>query len=140
MRGDISRWNGRRTTGAGCGWERSVRWPDPLAGLALDVIAGKWVLPVLEQLSEGPKRYTELQGEIQDVAGSMLTRTLRRMERNGFVTRTVHPAIPPEVEYSLTPLAKTLEEPLAAMARWAERHLEDIQAARRRYGLRKRAS
>jgi len=102
----------------------------------LEVAGGKWVPDVLERLTEGSLRYSELQQEITDVASSMLTRTLRRMERDGLVVRTVRPAVPPEVEYRITPLGESLDEPLTALASWAERHLDDVAAARRRHDRR----
>lgn len=102
-----------------------------LAREGLDVVSGKWVLHVIGQLADGPKRYTELHDGIEGVSGSMLTRTLRRMQRDGMIARTVHPAIPPQVEYRLTALGESIDEPLGAIARWAERHGGDVQAARR---------
>lgn len=91
-----------------------------LARGALEVVAGKWVVDVLDRLSGGPMRHSELQQEIRDVASSVLTRTLRRAERDGLVVRAVRPAAPPEVEYSITPLGESLDEPLTALASWAE--------------------
>ncbi len=110
-----------------------MTWPDALTRRALDVVADKWVISVLRQLSVGPKRYTELQEALEGVSGSVLTQTLRRMERNGVVARAAEATIPPKVEYCLTPLGETLREPLAAMALWAERHLDEVAAAHRRY-------
>jgi DNA-binding HxlR family transcriptional regulator len=110
-----------------------LTWPDALARRAVEVVADKWIIDVLRQLSVGPKRYTELQAAIQDVSGSVLTQTLRRMERNGLVARRAEATIPPTVEYSLTSLGETLREPLVSMGRWAERHLEEVEAARRRH-------
>lgn len=104
-----------------------------LARQALEVVAGRWVPDVLDRLSDGPMRYSELQHEIEGVASSVLTRTLRRMERDGLIARAVHPAVPLEVVYSLTPLGASLDEPLTALALWADCHLDDVAAARRRY-------
>lgn len=87
-------------------------WSEQAARASLDVLCGKWVLGLLVQLGDGPLRYTELQRRLPDVAGSMLTRTLRRMERDGIVARDVEPSIPPRVEYRLTQLGETLREPL----------------------------
>ncbi len=108
-------------------------WPSSHARQALEVVADKWAIRVIQQLSVGSKRYTELQEAIQDVSGSVLTQTLRRMERNGLVGRTVDPTIPPKVEYRLTPLGESLREPLAALTAWAEGHVDEVEAARRRY-------
>lgn len=99
----------------------------------LEVVGGKWIGDVLDRLSSGPMRYGELQHQIDHVASSVLTRTLRRMERDGLVVRTVHAAVPPEVEYSVTPLGQSLGEPLAALADWTDRHMDEVVAARRRY-------
>ena len=100
-----------------------MTWPDRDACVALGVVSGKWVLSVLAELADGPRRYTELQARLPVVAGSMLTGTRRRMERDGIVAREVEPAIPPRVEYRLTELGETLREPLSALSRWAERHV-----------------
>jgi len=89
------------------------------------------VADVLDRLSDGPMRYSKLHHEIEDVASSVLTRTLRRMERDGLVARVVRPAVPPEVEYSLTPLGESLDDPLLALVTWAERHLDEVVASRR---------
>lgn len=102
----------------------------------LDVIGGKWVADVLDHLSDGPLRYSELQTRISGVASSVLTRTLRRMERDGLVIRTVRPAVPPEVEYSITPLGESIDETLTALASWAELYIDDVVAARQRYAQR----
>lgn len=88
---------------------------------------------MIERLTEGPLRYSELQLEIEGVASSVLTRTLRRMERDGLVVRTVRAAVPPEVEYSITPLGESLDEPLTALVSWAEFHFDEVIAARQRY-------
>lgn len=96
-------------------------------------MAGKWVADVLDRLSDGPMRYSELQQEIDDVASSVLTRTLRRMERDGLVVRAVRPAVAPEVEYSITPLGESLESLWQPLASWAERHLDKVVASRRRH-------
>ncbi len=113
----------------------SSNWPDCASRLTLDVISGKWVLPVLEILADGPQRYSRLEQDIP-VAGSMLTRTLRRMERDGVLTRDVEPTVPPRVEYRPTPLGATLRDPLAALATWADHHGGDVEAARRDYDRR----
>ncbi len=104
--------------------------------VALDVVCGKWVVSVLAELAGEPRRYTELQARLPAVAGSMLTRTLRRMERDGIIAREVQAAIPPRVDYRLTELGETLREPLTALSRWAERHVADVNGARRLYDRR----
>ena len=84
-------------------------------------------------LEHGPQRFTALRRVIGEVSRKMLTQTLRGLERNGLVQRTVFAQVPPRVEYSLTPLGQTLCEPLAAIRSWAEAHLEETQAARVAY-------
>jgi DNA-binding HxlR family transcriptional regulator len=77
-------------------------------------------------------RYAELQRAIGGISQKMLTQTLRSLERDGLVQRTVHPVVPPKVEYSLTRLGRTLIEPLQALCHWSERHLAELQANRAR--------
>ncbi len=99
----------------------------------LDLVANKWTALVIRALSQGTRRYSALQRAIGGVSQKMLTQTLRSLERDGLVERTVHPVVPPKVEYSLTPLGTTLTEPLGALCRWAETHLGELQAARARF-------
>ncbi len=105
----------------------------------LDRIAGKWTALVIHVLAEGRQRYSELHRRIGGVSQKMLTQTLRDLERDGLVERTVYPVVPPRVEYSLTPLGRTLIEPLSAICRWAEAHLPAMQAARARSDRQARA-
>ena len=81
-------------------------------------------------LAHGTKRYVELQREIGGISQKMLTQTLRSLERDGLVRRTVHPVVPPKVEYALTKLGRTLIEPLQGLCRWSEKHLPELQANR----------
>jgi len=99
----------------------------------LHQIADKWTVLVMALLEQGPQRFTALRRGIGEVSQKMLTQTLRGLERNGLVQRTVFAQVPPRVEYSLTALGQTLCEPLAAIRRWAEAHLEETQAARVAY-------
>ncbi len=96
----------------------------------LDLIADKWTAIIIYILAKGTKRYSELLREIDGVSQKMLTQTLRNLERDGIVERKVYPVVPPMVEYSLTPLGKTLVEPLKAICKWAETHLSEVQSAR----------
>ena len=98
----------------------------------LDRIADKWTALVIEALSGGTLRYSELQRRIGGVSQKMLTQTLRSLERDGLIQRKVYPVVPPMVEYSLTKLGSTLHEPLEAICRWAESHLPELLEARRR--------
>ena len=97
----------------------------------LTSICTKWGLLVLYELSKAAKRHGELNRAIGGVSQKMLTQTLRTLERDRLVRRTIYPIVPPRVDYALTPLGKTLMEPLAALYRWTERHLKKIQHARR---------
>lgn len=104
----------------------------------LELLSSKWVLDIILQLGHGAsRRYGELDDEIAAISGSMLTRTLRRMERDGLVTRAVRPAVPPEVEYRLTPLAESLDVPVTALAAWSEQHWSDVEVARTGYPRRR---
>ncbi len=97
---------------------------------ALDRIADKWTCLVVYALVDGPRRHGELRRAIQGISQKMLTQTLRSMEADGLVRRTVIDVIPPHVEYALTPLGETLKEPLVAICQWAMQHLPELQAAR----------
>jgi DNA-binding HxlR family transcriptional regulator len=88
---------------------------------------------VIKALAEGIHRYGALHREIGGISQKMLTQTLRKLERDGLVERTVYPVVPPMVEYALTPLGATLIEPLAAVAAWAEQHMDEIVRSRRAY-------
>ncbi|MGW4531354.1 winged helix-turn-helix transcriptional regulator [Nocardia sp. NPDC004340] len=97
----------------------------------LDHIAGKWTVLVIDSLlDQGTLRYTELSRRIGGVSQKMLTQTLRSLEADGFLTRTVHPTIPPRVEYELTDLGRSLAEPIAALRVWTETHINEIERAR----------
>ncbi|MFF3323816.1 winged helix-turn-helix transcriptional regulator [Streptomyces sp. NPDC002889] len=96
----------------------------------LDHIAGKWTILVVDALLEGTMRYTDLSRRIEGVSQKMLTQTLRSLEADGFITRTVHPTIPPRVEYALTKLGQSLAEPITALRQWTEAHINEIEGAR----------
>ncbi len=100
-------------------------------------VADKWTLLVLEELEEhGELRFTQLSRRIPAVSQKMLTQTLRQMERDGLVHRTIHPVVPPKVEYRLTDLGHGLGESFCGVWRWVETNLEAVQAARRAFDLR----
>ncbi|MBI4911554.1 MAG: helix-turn-helix transcriptional regulator [Acidobacteria bacterium] len=101
---------------------------------ALDLIADKWTTLVIHLLRGGRMRYGEIHKGIGGISQKMLTQTLRQMEQNGLVTRTVYPVVPPHTEYELTHLGRTLLEPLGALCRWAETHLPEWQKALRKFG------
>jgi DNA-binding HxlR family transcriptional regulator len=96
-------------------------------------IGDKWTVLVIGRLRDGPLRYGELQRSVTGISQRMLTLTVRALERDGLITRTVHPSIPPRVEYALTDLGRTLLDPVLALAGWAIEHRADVEASRRRY-------
>jgi DNA-binding HxlR family transcriptional regulator len=97
----------------------------------IERVADKWTMFVLEVLEEhGVVRFTRLGELVGGVSQKMLTKTVRQMERDGLITRTVHPVIPPRVEYELTELGHSLGEAFCGVWIWAERHGEEIERAR----------
>jgi DNA-binding HxlR family transcriptional regulator len=99
----------------------------------LDRVGGKWSIGILVAVSEGPVRFTELERGIEGISRRMLTLTLRNLERDGLLVRTVYPTVPPKVEYTATPMARELYDSLVTLTTWAERHRENIAAAREVY-------
>jgi DNA-binding HxlR family transcriptional regulator len=108
----------------------------PAVREVLNRVGDKWSVFVVGVLGEGPKRFSELRRTIEGISQRMLTLTLRGLERDGMVTRTIHPTIPPRVDYELTRLGRTLLEPVQALANWAGEHRFEIQEARDRYDRR----
>ncbi|MET8957893.1 winged helix-turn-helix transcriptional regulator [Streptomyces sp. NPDC004096] len=101
----------------------------------LDRVAGKWSVQILVAAAHGPIRFTELERGIEGISRRMLTLTLRNLERDGLVTRTVHATVPPKVEYALTPMAQELHETLQRLTDWAERNRVHIAEARAAYDV-----
>lgn len=99
----------------------------------LDRIGDRWTVLVVGSLSGGPLRFSELARRIDGVSQKMLTQTLRGLERDGLVARTVHAEVPPRVEYELTHVGRTLTAPLSALDAWAREHLPVIEEARAAY-------
>jgi DNA-binding HxlR family transcriptional regulator len=100
-------------------------------------VADKWTMLVLEVLTEhGELRFTRVGQLVGGVSQKVLTQTLRHMERDGLVVRTVHPVIPPKVEYRLTDMGLTLAEAFCGVWRWAEKNIERIEAARTQFDSR----
>ena len=95
-------------------------------------VGDKWTVLVVSTLGDGPKRFNELRRALGSISQRMLTLTLRALERDGLVTRTVFPTIPPRVDYELTRLGRSLLEPVSALGLWARKNRPVIQAARRR--------
>jgi DNA-binding HxlR family transcriptional regulator len=100
---------------------------------ALDRIADKYTVLVMAYLEDKPRRFNELQRIITGISQKMLTQTLRSLERDGLITRTIYPEVPPRVEYALTCLGETLIEPLAALRTWAESNIEAVIDAQSAY-------
>jgi DNA-binding HxlR family transcriptional regulator len=96
-------------------------------------VGDKWSVFVIMLLGEGPRRFNELKRMVGGISQRMLTLTLRGLERDGLVTRTVFPTIPPRVDYELTDLGRGLSKPVEALGRWAMDHQTEIQAARTRF-------
>lgn len=99
----------------------------------LDRVGDKWSVLIVVYLREGPQRFNALRRRIEGISQRMLTETLRHLERDGLVRRTVYPSVPPRVEYALTELGQSLTLPLAALAAWAEQHRGAIVQAREQY-------
>jgi DNA-binding HxlR family transcriptional regulator len=97
---------------------------------ALELISDKWTALIVYALVDGPRRHGELRRTVDGISQKMLTQTLRRMEAEGLVEREVLDRVPPHVEYSLTPLGRTLEQPLVAICEWAMEHLDELRDAR----------
>ncbi|MFD3564078.1 winged helix-turn-helix transcriptional regulator [Streptomyces sp. NPDC058686] len=102
----------------------------------LDRIGDKWSVIVICRLGKGPHRFNELRRASDGITQRMLSSTLRALERDGIVTRTVHPTVPPRVEYALTGTGRTLLDVVKALARWTDQHVDVIRAARADYDQR----
>src|SRR5688572_1603320 len=96
-------------------------------------IGDKWSVLIVMMLSAGPQRFSQLKRRIDGISQRMLTLTLRGLERDGLVTRTVTPTIPPRVDYELTELGISLREPVKALGDWAIAHIDCIRAAQQRF-------
>src|SRR5215472_14754169 len=96
-------------------------------------VGDKWSVFVIMMLGDGPKRFNELKRMINGISKRMLTLTLRGLERDGLVTRTIFPTIPPRVDYELTDLGRGLQEPVKALGEWAMTHQQQIASARTRF-------
>lgn len=99
----------------------------------LNRVGDKWSVMTVGCLRDGPVRFNEIRRKIDGISQRMLTRTLRNLERDGLVTRTIYPEIPPRVEYALTPLGQTLLPAISGLWDWAVAHHEDIVVAREAY-------
>lgn len=99
----------------------------------IDRIGYRWSLLILWSLADGPRRFSELRREIGDISPRMLAQTVRRLEQDGFISRTVTPTVPPRVDYALTPLGRSFLEPLNVLIDWADTHHGAIRTARVAY-------
>jgi DNA-binding HxlR family transcriptional regulator len=106
--------------------------------LVLDRIGDKWTVLVVLLLSDGPLRFSQLRADLGRVAPKVLTQTLRRMERDGLVTREIFAEVPPRVDYTLTDLGRSLARPIAVIGDWAEVHIGQITAAQAAYDAKQR--
>ena len=101
----------------------------------LSRIGDKWTVLVVATLGDGPRRFNELRREIPSVSQRMLTLTLRNLERDGLVNRTVTPSIPPRVDYELTDLGRSLQKPIMALEQWALDNVGTIHQAQARFDM-----
>jgi DNA-binding HxlR family transcriptional regulator len=106
------------------------------ARTVLDRIGDKWSLQVIYLLGSGTRRFSDMRRTIDGISQRMLTVTLRGLERDGLVIRTVHPTVPPRVDYALTPLGRTLLHTAGALIDWANDHVAEIDAAQAAYDRR----
>jgi DNA-binding HxlR family transcriptional regulator len=106
------------------------------ARAVLDRVGDKWAIYVIDRLGDGPRRFSELLRGIDGITARMLTVTLRGLERDGLLTRTVTAAVPARVDYALTPLGATLRDAIGALVTWADVHLPAIEAAQDAYDRR----
>lgn len=112
-------------------WHAADPRVDALVTELIGCVADKWTLILLEALDEhGELRFTQLSKLVPEISQKMLTQTLRRMERDGMVTRTVHAVVPPRVDYRLTPLGESLGEAFCGVWHWAEANLDAVAVAR----------
>ena len=99
----------------------------------LDSVGGKWTSLMILGLAEGPRRFSQLRRFIPDISQRMLTQTLRDLQRDGYLTRTVYPTQPPSVEYALTPLGRSFLALLRSLVQWSTENHKAIRAARTAY-------
>ncbi|KQR44843.1 MULTISPECIES: winged helix-turn-helix transcriptional regulator [Frigoribacterium] len=102
----------------------------------LDRIGDRWTVLVVGTLDDGPRRFSEIRRVVDGISQKMLTQTLRGLERDGLVSRTVYAEVPPRVEYELTEAGQTLRAPLKALERWSIEHFGDVSDSQREYDSR----
>jgi DNA-binding HxlR family transcriptional regulator len=113
--------------------EADLARADSLARGIFSDVANKWSLLIIEFLGQRTMRFNELRREVGDISHKVLTQNLRTLERNGLVERTVHPTVPPSVEYSLTAAGVALREVVDGMCGWTQTFLKHIEASRARF-------
>jgi DNA-binding HxlR family transcriptional regulator len=106
----------------------------------LELLAEKWALLVIHALGDGARRTAELRRQIGGISEKMLIQTVRKLERNGFVTREVFAEVPPRVEYQLSDLGRSLQHTVAALDLWVETHMTAVQTAQQLFDARKQKS
>jgi len=104
--------------------------------MVLDRIADKWAVLILHRLREGPVRFNHLRRDIKGISQKVLSQTLKKLERDGMISRAVFPTVPVTVEYALTSLGRTLTDAVAALTHWAERNMDEVLAAQAAYDAR----
>jgi DNA-binding HxlR family transcriptional regulator len=119
-------------------WSNAMNAPDVYEDrcptrLVLDRIADKWAVLILDHLQDGPVRFNQLRRTIKGISQKVLSQTLKKLERDGLISRSVFATVPVTVEYALTPLGRTLTDTVAALARWAENNIEAVLAAQQAY-------
>ena len=100
---------------------------------AIELLADKWRIPILHLLAPSPLRSNELQRALPEISPKVMTQTLRGMERDGLISRTVYPIVPPKVEYRLTNMGRSLIDPLRQLCHWAKNHVKERDRARREF-------
>jgi DNA-binding HxlR family transcriptional regulator len=115
--------------------DADLRRADSLAREIFSDVANKWAFLIIEALGERTLRFSELRNEVEGVSHKMLTQNLRMLERYGLVERTVHPTVPPRVEYTLTEPGQALRATVDGMCGWTHQYLGHIEAARRRFDV-----
>ncbi|WP_416979105.1 winged helix-turn-helix transcriptional regulator [Streptomyces sp. T028] len=113
--------------------QADLRRADSLGREIFSDVANKWALLIIEALGERTLRFSELRNEVEGVSHKMLTQNLRMLERNGLVERTVHPTVPPRVEYTLTEAGLGLRATVDGMCEWTHRYFAHIEYSRRRF-------
>jgi len=104
-------------------------------GSILSLVGDKWTVLIVMLLREGPRRFNDIKRTVGGISQQMLTRTLKALERDGLAYRTVHPTVPPQVEYGLTALGHSLSQPVLELGEWAGDHVAEIETNRARYDI-----